>query len=182
MCDILNPALWNSVWSHFLEISILFSRVCGPMESMSSPCMVLRGLYYKSKLKASGINYNGSCFHHLKTLFAERNIVRQLFKTLVFLWLTRSVFLDVLSLFCFVQYLNRAVWLSILCHFLDMSILLSSFVVLWRPRFRRGSCQGGYIVPTSWEHPIWNIRTAASIIYKLCLWKATLSDNLIHVF
>ena len=54
--------------------------------------------------------------------------------------------------------------------------------VLWRPRSRRGSCQVGYIVPTSWQLPIWSIRTAVTIICKVGLWKATLSDNLIHVF
>ena len=81
-----------------------------------------------------------------------------------------------------VRYLKRAFWLSMWCHFLGISILLSSFGVLWRPRSCRGSCQVGYIVPASWEPPIWNIRTAVCIICKLCLWKATLSDNLLTFF
>ena len=109
--------------------------------------------------------------HYPTTLFA-----------FVFSWLARCVFLVVLGLFYFLRHLNRAVSHSMWRHFLDISIVLSSFGVLWRPRSCRGICQLGYIFPASWEPPIWKIWTAFSIIYKLCLWKATLSDNLIYVF
>ena len=110
----------------------------------------------------------------------EENIVWYFHLFFVFFRPTRLVFLDVLNLFHLVRYRKRAVWLSIRFHFIDIFILFSSFGVLWRPRSCYGSCQVGYIMPVSWEPPIWNIRTLVSIIYKLFLWKATLSDKLIY--
>ena len=63
-----------------------------------------------------------------------------------FFWPTRFIVSDVLSLFHLVRYRNRAVWLSIWCPFLDISILFSSFGVLWKSRCCRRSSQVGYIV------------------------------------
>ena len=77
-----------------------------------------------------------------------------------FFWLTHFDFLDVLGFFCFVRYLDGAICLPMWCHFRQISVLLGSFGVLWRPRFRRGSCQVGCIVPASWEFAVGNIRTA----------------------
>ena len=80
------------------------------------------------------------------------------------------------------RYWNPCVWLSVWYPFCDIWILFNSFGVLLRPRSRRGSCQVCYIVPASSEPPIWNIRTAVSIICKFCLWNATLSDNVFLLF
>ena len=140
------------------------------------------GLSGAHKRRTSNLKHNDSCFHHLKTMFSEGSIVRQLYLNFFFFLLTRFLFWDELNLFHIATYRNRAVWFSIWCHFLEISTLFSSFVVLWRSRSRRRYRQLGYIVPASWELPIWIMRTAVSIICKLCLWKATLSDKLTNVF
>ena len=57
----------------------------------------------------------------------KSSIVTQLYLLCVFFWRTFFVFLDVFSLFCFVRYRNRAAWISLWCHFCDISILFSSF-------------------------------------------------------
>ena len=134
------------------------------------------------KLRASSLKHKGSCFHHLNTLFVEGVLLDIIYHFSYFFWSAHLVFLDVLSLFHLLRYRNRACWISIWCHFLDISILFSSFGVLWRPRSHRGSSQVGYIVPASWEIPIWNVRTPVCIICILCLKKATLSGNWIYVF
>ena len=67
------------------------------------------------------------------------------------------------------------------CQGFDISFLLSSFGVLWRPRSRRGPCKVGYIVSTSWEPPFWKLKTAVSMNCELCSCKATFSDNFINV-
>ena len=129
------------------------------------------------KLQAGDIKTPVSiiCIH-----FLWKGALSDNFKYFMSSFKARFVSLDVMGLFYSVWYLNRAVWLSTWCHFLDISILLSSFEVLWSSR--RGCCHVEYILPANWELSIWNIRTAVSIICKLCLWKATLSDNLIYVF
>ena len=173
------------VFSVLCEIANIesFPQIWRPMEATFS-WILSSGLSDAHKLRASNLKHKDSCFHYLQSLFVEGSLVRQrqLYLLVVFFWFARVVFFYVFGLFHFVQYLNRAIWHSMWCRFLDIFILLSGFVVLRRPRSRRGSCQMGYIVPVSWEPPIWNIRTAVSIFCQLCLWKATLSDNLIYVF
>ena len=61
------------------------------------------------------------------------------------------------------------------------SFCLTVFGVSWRPRFWRGSCQVDCLVPTSWEPPVWSMRTPVSIICKHCLWKGAFSDNLLSI-
>ena len=87
------------------------------------------------------------------TLFVEGSIVLQLSSLFVFFWRTRFVFLDVLSLFCFVRYRNRAVSISTCCHFYDMSILFSSFESLkeatFSPLFLTSGLSGAHNLTTS---------------------------------
>ena len=87
------------------------------------------------------------------TLFVGVKIVRQHIYFFVLLTKMFCLFRFIGSfLFCAIS--ESAVRPSMGCHFLDISILLNNFGVLWRPRSHRGSCQVGYIVPTSWELPI----------------------------
>ena len=67
------------------------------------------------------LTHEDSCIHHMQTLFLEGSIVRQLYLQFFFFWITRFVFLVALGFFYFVQYLNRAAWSSMSCHFLDIS-------------------------------------------------------------
>ena len=115
------------------------------------------------------------------TVFVGVKIVYNYIYCFLSFWLTRFVFLVVLafSILC-------DIWIGLFdfpcgVNFL-ISLLLSRFGPLWRPRFCRGICQAGYIVPETWEPQSWSIKTAVSIICKKCLWKAILSDNLIHFF
>ena len=62
------------------------------------------------------------------------------------------------------HHLKRAVWPSMWCHFLD----ISSVKHFWGPleaHSCRGSCQVGYIVPASWEPPIWSINCKLWFFY-----------------
>ena len=112
----------------------------------------------------------------------EENIVRQFFKSSCIPLINMFGLFRCIGLFLFCAISESGCLTSNMVSFFDISILLSSFGVRWRPRSYRGSCQVGYIVAASWEPPIWSIRTAVSIICELCLWKTTLSDNLIYVF
>ena len=58
--------------------------------------------------------------------------------------------------FCLFRFIGSFLFCAIsesgcLTFFFLISFLLSSFGVLWRPRFRRESCQVGYIAPAIWE-------------------------------
>ena len=64
------------------------------------------------------------------TVFVGVKIVWQLYLLFFFFWLALFVFLDVLSLFDIVPYLNLVVWISNWCHFCDISI---RFVSYWGP-------------------------------------------------
>ena len=133
------------------------------------------------ELKASSVIYEDSCFHHRKTLFIEEKIVRQLFIFIIFFPVTLFVLLDVLSLSTqcdIVMGLFEFQFdvIVVICWF-----CLSVFGVPWRPRSRCVSCQVGYLAPTSWEPPAWNICTPVSIICKRCLWKGTSSDHFIYI-
>ena len=158
----LNSFCWN----------FNFVAFCDPMESMFLPWMLQSGPSYNSKLRASGINYNDFCFHHLKTLLVE-NIVRQFYGLVTSFWLTCFVFLDVFCCFsikCNIP--NRAVWNPVWCHFFDISILFSSFC---------GCCQLIFVNATSWEAQVWNMKALVSVLYELCLRNAKLSDYFICI-
>ena len=55
------------------------------MEAKFSYWILPSGLYCDYKLRASSINYMRSFFHHLKTVFVEKNFVRQLYCFFYFL-------------------------------------------------------------------------------------------------
>ena len=160
----------------------IVSQISGPLDDTFSSWILSNEPSGSQILRVLSLRHKDSCIYHKQTIFLEGSIVQKLYLLFVCFWPPRFVFLNVLGLLYFVRYLNRAFWLSMWCRSFDISILLCSFGVLWRPRSRHGSCQVGYIVPASWEPPISNIRSAVSIICKLCLWRATLSDNLIWVF
>ena len=81
-----------------------------------------------SELSGS-LRHEDSCIHHIQTLFLDGSLDRQLYLLLLFFRLKRFVFLNLLGLFFFVQYLNRAVWPSKWCHFHD----ISSVKQFWGP-------------------------------------------------
>ena len=57
----------------------------------------------------------------------------------------------------------------------------SIFWSIWMLLTRCGSCQLDVVAPTSWEPQVWNMETLVSILYKLFLRNAKLSDNFIYV-
>ena len=117
----------------------------------------------------------------MTTLINHRSYHCVLLGNLLFaiFWPTSFIFSVVLSLFYLFRYRNWAVWRSIWCHYLDISILFSNFGVHWRSHSRRKSCQVGYNVHSSSKLPIWNIRTPLSVTCNFCLWKGALSHNFI---
>ena len=87
------------------------------------------GLSGAHNLRASSLRHKESCFHHMQTFFLEGSIVRQLYLLVLFFRLKGFSFLDLLVLFYFLRYMNRAVGPSMWCHFLD----ISSVKQFWGP-------------------------------------------------
>ena len=93
------------------------------------------------------------------------------------IWMARYVFLDTLKFLHNVRYRNLSVWISFCTNSVVSRICSAVFEVLWKHCLSRGYCQVGCLLPRSWGHPAWNLRTPVSIICKQCLWKRAFLDN-----
>ena len=83
-------SIWISLWCHFCDISFLFNNFWGPwrLRFCCGSCQV--GYLVLYKLRASSLKHKDSCFHRLKTLFFEKNVVRQLYSSFIFSLLTNT--------------------------------------------------------------------------------------------
>ena len=108
------------MWCHFLDISLI-KQFWGPLDTTFSSWILSSGLSGALNLTTSRLKHKDSCFHHRETMFVEGSIVRQLYLLVLFFRLKGFSFLDLLVLFHFLRYLNRAVGPSMWCHFLDIS-------------------------------------------------------------
>ena len=155
-----------------------FPQICGSTATFSL-WVPSNGLSGTHNLRASSLRHKDSCIHHLQTFFVEGSIVQQLYILYVFFWSAFCLFrCNGPLLFCAISESGCLTF-----NVVSFSWNLYSVKQFWGPlESSSWILSSGIHLPSNSELPIWNIRTAVSINGKLCLWKTTLTDNLIYVF